>query len=155
MLGFNWLKEKGKGAAGYGKKIADIDNVQKNAKDIGGLAGKLLNPKKIIENSRKETFIEAKNRLSVSDVEIIQNYKNQVYSFYISMFFALICFVGILYNLFALRSILGALSMLSVLAICLANSFRFSFRAFQIKHQKLCSVKEWWDRASEWFPKVQ
>jgi hypothetical protein len=77
-----------------------------------------------------------------------------VYGFYTSLFFTLMCFSGILYNLFIQKSILSALTMSAILSLCLANCFKFSFRAFQIRHQKLCSAKEWWDRAGEWFPKL-
>ena len=59
---------------------------------------------------------------------------------------------NLLLDLFMDNNIMGGIATLSILCICLANSFRFSFRAFQIKHQKLCTVKEWFDRGNEWFP---
>lgn len=150
----DWAKRKGSDAKEYAKKIVGTEDIKKSSEDIKKMAKVILSPKKAIENSKKETFIQAKERLKVSDTDISNNYKNMVYGFYISFAFGVLCFIGILHSLFVRANILSALSMLAILGICLANSFKFSFRAFQIKHQKLCSVKEWWDRAGEWFPKL-
>jgi hypothetical protein len=149
----DWTKKQGKSGLDYTKKMVGTEDIKQNAKYIQKMA-QSLDPRNIGKNSKKETFLEAKSRLNISEIDIIKNYKNQVYSLYISCLFSVLCFIYILYNLFVLKSILGAFSCLAVLLICLANSFRFSFRAFQIKHQKLCSAKEWWDRSSEWFPKI-
>jgi hypothetical protein len=150
---FNWSKKKGTDAVDYGKKIVGADDIKESFSYIKQMA-QIINPKNAIKNAKKETFLQAKERLKVTDLEIIANYRNMVYGFYISFFFALICFLGIIYNLFIQKSIFSALSMLAVLSICLANCFKFSFRSFQIKHQKLCAVKDWWERAGEWFPKL-
>ena len=151
---FAWIKTKSKDNVDFGRKVSGIDDIKKTSTLISDVAKGLLNPKQTIEKSKKESFSQAKERLNVSDAEIIMNYRNIVYSFYVSIAFALICFLAIVYNLFIAVKIVPALSALAILAVCLGNAFKFSFRAFQIKHQKLCSVKDWWDRATEWFPKL-
>jgi hypothetical protein len=151
---FDWAKRKGAENANYAKKIVGTEDVKATSKEIMKMAKIVLNPKHAIENSKKETFLQAKERLKVTDAQIAQNYKNMVYSFYIAFGFSMLCFMGVLYSLFIKTSILSAFSMLAIFLMCLANSFKFSFRAFQIKHQKLVSVKEWWNRAGEWFPKL-
>lgn len=154
MLGFGWLKKKTKDSAEYGKKVVGTDDIKKSTDEIVSLANRLLNPKAQAQNAKKETFVEAKKRLNVNDIDLIKTYKNMVYSFYVSILFASLCFVGTIYQLFLMKQIMAGFSMIAILAICLANAFRFSFRAFQIKHQKLCSAQEWWNRPNEWFPKI-
>lgn len=150
---FNWTKKKGSDAKDYAKKVVGTEDIKKNSAYIAEMA-KIINPANIGKDSKKETFVDAKKRLNVTDLDIIKNYKNMAYGFYVSIFFVIVCFIGTIYYLFVGQKILPALNMLVVLAISLANAFRFSFRSFQIKHQKLCSVKEWWNRAGEWFPKL-
>jgi len=150
---FNWAKKKGENAKDFGEKIVGAEDIKGSYSDISKMAKILLSPKDAIENARKETFLQAKERLKVNDIQIKLNYKNMVYGFYISFAFSIFCFFSMLYNLFIHKSILSSLTMLAIFAMCLANSFKYSFRAFQIKHQKLCSVNEWWERAGEWFPK--
>ena len=146
---FGWIKKKGLNSVDYSKKVLSADEIKKNATDIKDMASILLQPTK---NTKTETFNDAKRRLNVNDLELIQVYKNYVYSFYVSLAFAIICFTLLMKYLFMDNNIMGGIATLSILCICLANSFRFSFRAFQIKHQKLCTVKEWFDRGNEWFP---
>jgi hypothetical protein len=151
---FNWAKTKTNNAKDVGKKVIGVKEIQASSGYIANMANVLLNPKNATKNAKKETFLQAKERLKVTDLEIITNYKNMVYGFYISLFFAVICFSGMIYNLFIQKSIFSALTTLAILGVCLANCFKFSFRAFQIKHQKLCAVNDWWNRAAEWFPKL-
>lgn len=149
---FGWIKKKGLNSVDYSKKIIAADEIKKNATDIKDMASILLKPTK---NTRNETFNDAKKRLNVNDMELFQVYKNYFYSFYISFAFSIICFALLMKYLFMDNNIMGGIATLSILCICLANSFRFSFRAFQIKHQKLCTVKEWFDRGNEWFPSLK
>lgn len=149
---FDWAKKKSNNTYEFGKKIIGTEEISKNTNLIKEMI-KTLNPKEIKAKSKNESFLDAKKRLNVSELDIIKNYKNQVYSFYISLGFSLLCFMGTIYNLFILLNIIQSLSMLAIMLISLANCFRFSFRAFQIKHQKLCSIKEWWERSTEWIPK--
>ena len=150
---FAWIKKKGTTSVDYGKKILSTDEIKKNATDIKDMASVLLQHN--LKNTKTETFNDAKKRLNVNDVELIRVYKNYVYSFYVSLGFGLICFALLMKYLFMDNNIMGGIATLSILCICLANSFRFSFRAFQIKHQKLCTVKEWFDRGNEWFPSLK
>ncbi len=151
---FDWTKKTAKNNVDYGKKIVGTEQIKESFSLIGGMGKKIFSPKDAIKNAKKETFNEAKSRLKVTEADIIQNYRNMVYGFYVSFFFAILCFAGTIYNLFIQKNILGALSTLAILAVCLANSFRFSLRSFQIKHQKLCSAKDWWARENEWFPEL-
>lgn len=151
---FDWTKKTGSNAKDYAKKLVGAEDIKNSSSHIIKTAKVLLNPNHAIKNAKKETFLQAKERLNVTDIDIIRNYKNMVYGFYISFGFSILCLLGVLHSLFIRMSIFSAFSMLAIMGVCLANSFRFSFRAFQIKHQKLCSAKEWWDRASEWFPKL-
>lgn len=150
----NWFKKKGKDSVEYGKENINYKELSGTAKEIKSMAKVVLSPTEQIKNAKKENFQTAKERLRITDIDLIQVYRNYALICYISLLFTLVCFFGILYNLFILKSIINSLSMLSIMLLCLANSFKFSFRAFQIKHQKLCSVKEWWDRASEWLPRL-
>ncbi|MCW5156329.1 hypothetical protein [Burkholderia cenocepacia] len=140
-----WLTPKGDG----------FKQVGQTWKDIGAIAVNTLSPKETIRNSRQETFQEAMTRLGLTEIDLIQNYRSNAFIFYISLFFTATCFLGATYYLFVKHNLLPALAMLSIMLLCLANSFKYSFRAFQIKHRKLCSVKEWWIRENEWFPKIQ
>ncbi len=151
---FDWTKRKSKENLDYGKKILGTEQIKETSSYIREAAKQVLSPKEQIKNAKKETFIEAKQRLRVSDADIVINYRNMVYGFYIALFFSLFCFGIVIYNLFVEMNLLGALSSIAILLVCLSNCFRFSFRAFQIKHQKLCSVNDWWNRATEWFPKL-
>lgn len=113
----------------------------------------LFNPKKAIANARNETFEEAVKRHGVTDEDLKKNYNNFVITFYVSALFALVC-LGLAFNyLFNEQSIMGGLSSLSIMSVCLANCFKYSFRAFQIKHRSLCSVKDFTPRVKEWFPR--
>lgn len=150
----NWIKNKGTDSKEYVKKTINYEEVKETGGNIKEMASTLLSPKEMLRNAKRETFQEAKMRLGVTDLDLKQNYKNYSYIFYISIIFSLICFLFSLYYLFIERTLMGALAMIAIMLLCLANSFKFSFRAFQIKHQKLCSVKDWWDRANEWFPKI-
>lgn len=151
---FEWVKRKGKNTANYGKKLVGTEEIKESFDQVKDMASVVLSPKKLIENAKTESFVDARKRLNVTDQTLLQNYKNFVYCFYISLFFSVLCFFYLIYNLFINQAIVSSLATLSILMLCAVNCFKFSFRAFQIKHQKLCSVKEWWNRANEWFPKL-
>lgn len=151
---FQWLKKKGSNTADFGKKVVGSEEIRKSFEEVKGMAKVVLSPKQQIENAKTESFVDARSRLHVTDEDLIRNYRNYVYCFYISLLFAVICFFALIYNLFINHAIVSSLAMLAIFLLCLANSFKFSFRSFQIKHQKLCSVQEWWVRSQEWFPKL-
>ncbi|MGU4699161.1 hypothetical protein K6L09_21060 [Burkholderia cepacia] len=140
----DWLKPKSD----------NFKEVRDTGKDIKHMWVKVLSPKEAIKNARQETFQEAMANLGLTEIDLIQNYRVHAYIFYISIFFTAICFLGATYYLFVKHNLFPAVAMLSIMSLCLANSFKFSFRAFQIKHRKLCSVREWWIRENEWFPKI-
>lgn len=137
------------------KNNVNYEEVQGTASEIKKMAKSLLSPKETIKNSRTETFQEARSRLGIIDADLIRTYKNFSLIFYISLAFSIFCFCGALYYLFVPQSIISAFAMISIMLLCLANSFKYSFRAFQIKHQRLCSVKDWWERSDEWLPKIK
>lgn len=140
---------------GIVSRVLSVNQIKENHKQISSMATSLFNIKKIKENAKNETFEDAVDRLHVTKSELKQNYKNLVYSLYASIFFMIICFLGVISSLFVQKDILNAITFLVVMFICVAQSFRFSFRAFQIKKKKLCTPKEWWDSASEWIPKLK
>lgn len=140
----NWLKPRSD----------NFKEVRETAVDIKQMWVKVLSPKDAIKNARQETFREATTRLGLTEIDLIQNYSVCSYIFYIALFFTGICFIGAIYELFVKHNVFSAMAVLSIMSWCLANSFKYSFRAFQIKHRKLCSVKEWWVRENEWFPKI-
>lgn len=149
---FNWSKKKVSESVDYGKKMVGTEEIKNNASFIKEMASNLFSPRKILDNAKKETFDVAKNRLKVNDSDVISIYKNITYSFYISLFCALICLYIIGTNIFGAFSFMGIVSGFSIFLVCLAQCFRFSFRAFQIRHQKLCPVSDWVKRPEEWLP---
>lgn len=148
---FNWVSKKREDAKVTGKKIVNYDEIKKMNVDIKDMAANVLSPKNVIKNAKQENFQSAKKRLNVTDLDLIKNYNNFVYVLYIFLLFCVISIISMFYFLLSAQ-IMSALISISILSFFIANSFKFSFRAFQIKHQKLCSVKEWFDRKEEWFP---
>jgi hypothetical protein len=151
---FSWIKRRASKGVNYGKKAVNYEQVKDNTETIKSMASSILSPKKTIENARQEKFSQARDRLGVSEADLIRIYKNYATMCYISLVFTALCFLGTLYNLFIAQKVMASTAMLALMAVCLMNSFKFSFRAFQIKHQKLCSVQEWWNRSNEWLPKL-
>lgn len=153
---FKWIKKGGKNVSGNmvdgGKSLLGAESIIETSNEIKNMAKKVLSPKDTIKNARKETFKEALSRQNVSDLELIQIYKNYVYIFYISVVFSVMLFVLLLYKLFIQQQVFISFSILVFLVFCLASCFKYSFRSFQIKHQKLCSIMEWWNRPNDWFP---
>lgn len=150
---FDWTKKKASDAKETGKKVIAAEEIKENAVFIGEMAKKLLNPKEVLKDAKQETFLEAKKRLSISEIDLIKNYTNYSRAFYASLIGGMVCLFVLSMNLVNFN-IMGIAASLSILAVCAANAFKFSFRAFQIKHQKLCPVKDWLDRPGEWFPKI-
>lgn len=144
-----------KNKEGFISKALSVGQIKENHKQISSMASSLFNVKKIKENAKNETFEDAVSRLHVTKSDLKQNYKNLIYSLYASIFFMIICFLGVISSLFVQKDILNAITFLVVMFICVAQSFKFSFRAFQIKKKRLCTPKEWWDSASEWIPKLK
>lgn len=147
----NWLSAQGKATTEKTKKYVGYEATKKFTAETKEIASTVLSPKKAIENARHETFKQATDRLKVTEEDLKANYKN----------FALLCFISLGSSLFVLAvgitSVIHAeffqgFACLSITSFCLANAFKFSFRAFQIKHQKLCGVKSWLQRKKDWLP---
>lgn len=147
----NWIKNLGKKTSDYTAKVVSAEEIKGNASFIKEAGSTLLLPGRAIKNSRVETFDEAVRRQGLTEKDLIQVHFNYSASFYISAFFGAIC-LALFSNALVAGSIMYALSTLAIFLVCLANAFRFSFRTFQIRHKKLCSVSEWFSRRNEWFP---
>jgi len=154
---FGWIKRKASnsasGAKDLGKAVVGWDQAKAGGSFIAEMV-KRLNPRYVSDNARKETFSQAQQRLNVNDENLRAVYKQLALSFYVSIFFTIICFGILLFMLFSSKSIISSFGVLGILVLCLANAFRFSFRSFQIKHKKLCPVQDWWNRSSEWVPSI-
>lgn len=149
-----WFKKKTKKNIEIAQDIVGAQQIKESALNIKELGEKLLSPKYMIKNAHNETFEDAIQRLHLNQIDILKSYKNASYNFYINFFSSLISLSVILYTLFIKQNILWAIPMLAILFVFFANLFRYSFRAYQIKHQSLCSVQEWWNNAQDWFPKL-
>lgn len=154
---FTWIKNKvinTKNDLGdFGKKLTGSEQIKESAKEIKEMAGTILSPKEQIKLAKVENFNQAMKRMSVNEAEIIQNYKNFTYVVYISLAFVIMGFLLAIYKLFIVRDLISLVPICAFLLLSLANAFKYSFRAYQIKHQNLCSIKEWWNNANEWIPK--
>jgi hypothetical protein len=146
-----WLSAQRKATADKTKKIVGYETTKKFAADTKEIAVTVLNPKKTIAQARNETFKEAKRRLKVTEEDLKANYKNFAWLCLMSLGFALFLLV-IAISSIVHAQLFQALTCMSITAYCLANAFKFSFRAFQIKHQKLCGVKTWLHSKSDWLP---
>ena len=132
-------------------KMVGFEAIKDGATYIKTTSKHLLNPKEAIKNARVETFEQAVSRLGVSDEDLKKNHNNFTTTFWVSFVFAMFC----LYNIFNYGiggHLLSALASFSIMLVCLANCFKYSFRAFQIRHRNLCSAKVFLNRFNEWFP---
>jgi hypothetical protein len=134
----------------FTKKVVGYESIKETSTYIRDMGRIAFIPKHKRSVVRVETFEEAQTRLGVSDEQIADVKRTYTISFYVSFFFALAC-LGLTCLYFARSDIIGILSSLSIMCLCLANSFRFSFRAFQIKHRSLCSASVWCN-SKQWFP---
>lgn len=156
---FKWVKKGSKNISenvvDAGKNLVGTESIASATNEIKKMAGSVLSPREAIKNARKETFKEAMVRQKISDVDLVHIYKNYTIIFYINIAFSVLLFLLLIYKLFFKQEVLMSVSLLVFLGFCLVNAFKYSFRTFQIKHQKLCSVQEWWDRPNEWFPPIK
>lgn len=151
---FKWTKNKVKDAKDFGGELLNAKQIKETTDDIISMAKKSLDPRQSANKVKPESFDHAKKRLNLKLNDLNQLYYNYSITFYISATALTICFLYLLYTLFIERKFLASLSSLAILLFFLANCFQYSFRAFQIKHQKLCSVKDWWNRGTDWFPSI-
>ncbi|WP_136419527.1 hypothetical protein [Herbaspirillum sp. ST 5-3] len=147
----NAVRNEIRSIVGTVKNTAGVEAIKQNHNYFKQMASLVLTPKKYIENARKETFEQAVQRHGVTDEDLKKNYNNFVITFYVSVVFALAC-AGVGLGYVFDGNLLGAVSALTITTVCLANAFKFSFRAFQIKHRSLCAVSDFMQRKSEWIP---
>ena len=132
-------------------KMVGFGAIKDGADYIKATSKHLLNPKEAIKNARVETFEQAVLRLGVNNDDLKKNYNNFTTTFWVSFVFGLICFANIVsYGLDG--KVLSTLASLSIMFVCLANCFKYSFRAFQIRHRNLCAPSLFLQHKSEWFP---
>lgn len=147
----NDIKEKN---SGFFKRRAE--NIKKDVKNninyeelknttntIKDLASEAFSPKKQIQNAKVENFEKAIADRGLTDFDLISLYKNYSLIFYISIAAMVICLGFAIYLSLVNFSFLVLFSLLSIMFVCGANAFKFSFRAFQIKYRKLCSVSDY------------
>lgn len=154
---FGWLGKKinntKKNITETGKELLAVETIKSTNKEIKDMYDVILNPENKIKNSKNESFKEAQKRLNVSDIDLIKIYNNYKIIVYVSLFFTISLFLVLMYYLYVQFKILNSISLLVFIVFSLINAFQFSFRAYQIKSKKLCSVKEWWDNPDNWIPK--
>lgn len=107
------------------------------------------NVKKIKENSRVETYEQAKLRRGVSEADLDRNYRNFVIISYISIIVSIVSLGFLPYNIL-LGRYLPSCAWFFVFCWFGANSFKYSFRAYQIRFRKLCSCSEFLNDKENW-----
>ncbi len=149
-MGF--FSKLGNGLKNTGKAFTGYDQIKDSAGYIKDMGKKILSPKYQLEKARVETFEEALKRHGVTYEDVKVNHRNFVLNTYISLFFAVVCFVLAL-NYGFTGQLMATLAAISILSLCLANATKHAFRAFQIKYKILCSFKTFMDSGIEnWFP---
>jgi intracellular multiplication protein IcmV len=95
--------------------------------------------------AKQETFAEAVKRMNLSEADIQET--EQRYLLFALVFLVLACLSGIygLYLLIIAKTLAGFALALAVVALFLAQAFRYHFWYFQTKFRKLgCTFDEWW-----------
>ena len=156
---FGWIKNKSKEKAADAttvlKKTINLEEAKTNFKDIREMSSAFLKPKKIENAKSRQSFTETVVAKGLSTADLDQIYVNYAISFYVSAFFALLCFCSGIYYAFFMLEFMPFVVSFSIFFVCLANMFRFSFNTFKIKSQKFCSVEDWWNNPVFWFPKFK
>lgn len=137
------------------KKVTNYEEAKQNWSTIKDMSNKMLKPTAIEQSPNKKTFHETVLEQGLTQADLNQIYFNYSLSFYISTFFAVVCLLSGVYSAFVNASFIGFLLGISICLVCVASMFRFSFNAFKVRHQKFCSVQDWWNNSSQWFPKIR
>lgn len=135
----------------YSKKFLGTEHIEKSHSEIKNMASVYLSPNKEIKNARVENFKQALERNGTTPKQLENIYKNYLLSFYIAICAFSFLIIFAFYQIMAGNGIISALACLSIALLSLANAFKFSFRCFQIKYQKLCSIKDYLNN-KEFFP---
>ncbi len=147
---FGFIKRKSVENKEYVQNISGWKDIKKGGQEIYDMAQVFKNKPM---QGKTENFQDAKKRLNVSDKDLMDVYKFYSLTFYGSLIILLFSLFFFSYGIFtlSLTKILGGIAGISIGG---ANSFQYSFRCFQLKHQKLCSKEDWFKRKHEWFPKI-
>lgn len=102
--------------------------------------------------SRIETFEQAQTRLNVSNTDIKAVEKNYIILAWLMTFFGVVCFGQAVYQLFFGASLMKGFASAVFLFYFSVMTFHYSFRVFQIRKRKLCSLREFLD-SGEFIPR--
>ena len=72
---FGWLKKKSKKIVNDSGDLIGVKSIINNSAEIKDMAKNVFSPKEQIKNAREETFKEAKERLQVTDSDLVLVYK--------------------------------------------------------------------------------
>jgi intracellular multiplication protein IcmV len=116
------------------------DEIARNGSAIKNMASTLFEVK---EPTRLETFEESLVRQQLTETDVLNKLK-KFKQLFIIFFIASIClFTYALYMLIS-QAYISSLACFGLTAFLLAQTFRYHFWWFQMKHRKLgCTFKEW------------
>lgn len=134
------------------KEIVGVKEIKETSGAIKDMAKIALSPNKVISQAKQETFEEAKLRLGLNDLDILKTYKNYVICFYLTCIFFLLVTVSMFYLIYHHYGLIQIFATMSIAFLLLANLFKFSFRAYQIRCETLYSAKVWFNHFEHWFP---
>jgi hypothetical protein len=149
----DWFAKRGQALTYKTKKVVGYEATKQFTSETKEIAVTLLSPKKALHEARSESFSEAVKRLGVTEDDLKRNYRNFAWLCWISVAFAVFSLsIGLSFLIHAHANFFQGAAAVSIGSFCLANGFKFSFRAFQIRHQNLCEVKTWLQSKTEWLP---
>lgn len=131
------------------KKVVGYEDAKQLFNVIKDMAAVSLNPFRKIE-SRNETFEQAMIRFKCTESDIAEAFKMCKVNFYVNAALASLLIVYCFYMLFAVQAVFPALGALAITFMNFALMFKYSFRAYQIKHRKLCPISEYLKNSNEW-----
>lgn len=132
-------------------KSLDVKPVKDGMQLIKTYTATILDQTKNEQTAKSLSFEEAMRKYGYTDELLIANYKNCVYSSYISFFAALLALVFLIGYLFVSKAFLGVITSIGVLVPFTAMFVKFSFMAYAIKHRKLHCFGDWAKQPKEWF----
>jgi intracellular multiplication protein IcmV len=119
------------------------DGISEGAKTIKTLASSLFVP---AESTRTESFEDALARLQLTDDDILKQSKN-FKRLFILFFIATIGLFVYAFTMLMTHAYVASLASFGLTALLFAQTFRYHFWWFQMKHRRLgCSFKEWFQQ---------
>lgn len=146
----NFIGKKVSSFSNYSKDVVGYDYLKEQNKELKNTAQKLFGTKEQLKNAKTESFSSAKKRLGLSDVDLVVKYSDMSKLFYTNLGIIGVLFLIILYMLYQ-GLFFQSLITLTLVGVCCANCFKYSFRCFQIKNKKLCPVSDW-AKKGDYFP---